>query len=80
MLSRDKNRVPMQIFAPDGAIDVTAGTIDVKEYSAISPAVSINYRVRPADPWMPLNPGDVIGVGHLVTVDIDADSVIGFMR
>jgi hypothetical protein len=80
MLPHDNNHKIMQIFSPDGAISATAGTIDVAEYSAISPAVSINYRVRPADPWMPLNPGDVIGVGHLVTVDIDADSVIGFMR
>jgi hypothetical protein len=80
MLSRDANRVPMQIFAPEGAIDVTAGTVDVKEYSAISSSGNVNYRVRPADPWMPLLAGDVLGVDHLITIDLDGNVTLGFMR
>ncbi len=79
-LPRDANRVPMQIFSPDGAIDATAGTVDVKDYSAITPGGVVNYMVRPADPWLPLQPGDVIGVGHLLTIDIDADVTLGFMN
>ena len=80
MLSRDNNRVPMQIFSPDGAFDATAGTVDVKDYNAITPGGVVNYRVRPADPWLPLQAGDVLGVGHLITIDIDADVTLGFMR
>jgi hypothetical protein len=80
MLSRDKNRVSMQIFAPEGAIAITAGTVDVKEYSAITADGNVNYRVRPADPWMPLLAGDVLGVGHLITIDLDGDVTLGFMR
>jgi hypothetical protein len=70
----------MQIWSPDGAVDATAGTVDVKDYTAVSPGGLVNYRVRPADPWMPLQPGDVIGVKHLVTIDLDADVTLGFMR
>ena len=80
MLSRDRNRVPMQLFAPEGAIDVTAGTIDVKDYSAITAKNDLMYRVRPTDPWMPMVMGDVLGVGHLVSIDIDTDTTLGFMR
>jgi hypothetical protein len=80
MLSRDKNRVPMQIFAPEGAIAVTAGTVDVKDYSAITTNADLSYRVRPTDPWMPFVVGDVLGVGHLVTIDFDTDTTIAFMR
>jgi uncharacterized protein YaiE (UPF0345 family) len=79
-LTKDANRVPMQIFSPDGAFDATAGTVDVENIDAISPGGAVNYRVRAADPWMPLQAGDVLGVGHLLTVDIDADVTLGFMN
>ena len=79
-LSRDNNRVPMQIFSPDGAFDAVSGTVDVEDFNAITPGGVVNYRVRAADPWLPLQAGDVLGVAHLLTIDIDADVTLGFMN
>jgi len=76
----DNNRNIMQVFAPDGTVDVASGEINVLGIAAVVFNTDVNYTVKSGEPAMPLTAGNVLGVGHLTRLTIDTAATMAFMR
>ena len=77
---KDQNRIALQVFSPDGTMDVPAGDVDVMGVGVVTFADDVNYKVKDTEPAMPLQAGMPLGVGHLVSINIDVATTMAYMR
>ena len=78
-LSKDANRVPLQIFAPNDIYDAPT-VVDCNELTAIMVTEDTNFSLVSGGPSIPLKAGDCIGVAHLAECHIDPAQTIGVME
>ncbi len=77
-LSKDANRVPLQVFAPNDIVSVGT-TVDCNGIAAIMFTQDTNFSLVSGGAALPFKAGEAVGVRHLVECYIDVAQDIGIM-